>query len=82
MNKNLKRLFVTTAIITSLANTNDAHATGVVRQLWSAVENWTRVTNPVAKKQELKEVMEVLEERQGWVNGLDDMTDSIDFFRN
>ena len=32
MNKNWKRLFVTTAIITSLAHTSDAHATAIMRQ--------------------------------------------------
>lgn len=63
MNKNLKRLFVTTAIITSLANTNDAHAMSLMEQRYN--------------EGGLEGAMDYVEDRVQWINGLEDMTGSL-----
>lgn len=77
MNKNLKRLFVTTAIITSLASTNNAHATGLVTQFWDVVHNLKNARNPFEKVEAVKEVKEHLQYRQEWINEPEDMTGSL-----
>ncbi|HJD56487.1 MAG TPA: hypothetical protein LFW21_07835 [Rickettsia endosymbiont of Pyrocoelia pectoralis] len=63
MNKNLKRFFVTTAIITSLTHTSDAHATSVIEQRYN--------------EEGLEGVADYMDNRLQWVNGLDEMTESV-----
>lgn len=63
MNKNLKRLFVTTTIITSLASTNNAHAMSLIEQRYN--------------EGGLEEATDYLADRVEWVEGLGDMTESL-----